>query len=107
MAAEIAMIPPLHEEIPAAVMHVEVFSTPGCAHCARITEVLEALSEEIGTARIEWRVVNVVDELDYAVRLGVLATPSIVIDGEVVFAGVPSISQLRDRLNEHIKGVDE
>jgi thioredoxin 1 len=42
--------------------------------------------------------VNVLDELDYAVELGVLTPPSMAIDGELVFAKLPSAAQLREEL---------
>jgi thioredoxin 1 len=43
---------------------------------------------------------NVLDDLDYAVELGVMALPSIVIDGELVFTSTPTLAQLRDALIE-------
>ncbi len=46
-----------------------------------------------------WRDVNVLDELDYAVELGVLTLPSIVIDGELVFSSLSTPHQLREALN--------
>jgi hypothetical protein len=36
--------------------------------------------------------------LDYAVEVGVLTLPSIAIDGEVVFASLPTCRQLRGEL---------
>jgi protein-disulfide isomerase len=41
------------------------------------------------------RKINVVDELDYAVKLGVRATPSIAINGALVFTAMPSEFELR------------
>ncbi len=84
-------------------MQIEVFSTPGCTRCARATEALTVLTKEIGVGRIEWRVINIIDELDYAVRLGVLTAPSIVIDGELVITGLPSVQELRHCLNQRLE----
>lgn len=47
---------------------------------------------------MSWRDVNLLDELDYAVALGVLTPPSLAIDGELVFAKLPSAAQLREAL---------
>ena len=51
---------------------------------------------------VEWRLVNVLDELDYAITLGVLSLPSVVIDGEVLFASLPTAKQLRCALEKKI-----
>ncbi|EGW55240.1 hypothetical protein TevJSym_ae00970 [endosymbiont of Tevnia jerichonana (vent Tica)] len=46
--------------------------------------------------------VNVLEELDYAVQIGVLATPAIAIDGELVFTALPSEKRLRQTLQQRI-----
>lgn len=48
---------------------------------------------------LEWRDVNVLDEMDYAVDRGVLSLPAIVIDGELVFSSLPTPHQLRAALD--------
>lgn len=73
---------------------VEVFSAPGCTRCAETKETLRKIVEEVGAGRIEWREVSVVDELDYAVTLGVLSTPAIAVNGRLAFAGPPSAKKL-------------
>ncbi len=77
---------------------VEVFSTPGCSHCDRARDSLKAIAEAFGEHRVSWREVNLLDELDYAVALGVLTPPSMAIDGELVFAKLPSAARLREEL---------
>lgn len=81
---------------------VEVFSSPGCSKCGQAKEVLRRLAEQIGGGRIEWREVNVLQELDYAVNLGVLSTPAIVIDGQLTFTGLPSVRKLRSELDRRL-----
>lgn len=81
---------------------VEVFSSPGCSKCGQAKEVLRRLAEQIGGGRIEWREVNVLQELDYAVNLGVLSTPAIVIDGQPTFTGLPSVRKLRSELDRRL-----
>jgi hypothetical protein len=55
---------------------------------------LRNLVGEFGESRIGWRTVDVLEELDHAVALGVLATPAISIDGQLRFTGLPSIREL-------------
>ena len=51
---------------------VEVFSAPGCAKCAQTRQALRSVAEQLDKERLVWRDVNVLDEMDYAVELGVL-----------------------------------
>ena len=84
-------------------IQVEVFSSPGCSRCGQVFDVLQTITQELGAERIEWREVNVLDELDYAVELGVLSMPAIAIDGELVFKSHPSAGKLREALETRLK----
>jgi thioredoxin 1 len=75
-------------------MKVELFHAPGCSRCAAAREGLKAAAEAAVTG-LEWREVNVLDEMDYTVDHGVLSLPAIVIDGELVFSSLPTPQQLR------------
>ena len=78
-------------------VEVEIFSSPGCTKCSHAREVLRRLTEEVEHGRIEWREVNVLNELDYAVSLGVLSTPAIAINGGLVFYRVAFRKQVAQR----------
>ncbi len=78
-------------------MKVELFHAPGCSRCAAAREGLKAAAE-MAVTRLEWREVNVLDEMDYAVEHGVLSLPAIVIDGDLVFSSLPTPQQLRSAL---------
>ena len=84
---------------------IEIFSSPGCGKCGHAKEVLRKLADEMGGDKIQWREVNILDEMDHAVQLGVLSTPSISIDNELVFTSLPSVKKLRAEL-EHRLGLD-
>jgi len=86
-------------------IQVEVFSSPGCNRCGRVLDMLRTISGELGSERIAWREVNVVEELDYAVRLGVLSMPAIAIDGELVFKSHPTAGKLREALATRLQAV--
>jgi len=85
------------------MLKVEVFSSPGCAKCGHAKDVLRKVAEEVGGERIEWREVNVLDDMDYAVRLGVLSTPAIAVNGELLFTGLPSERKLRKVLERRLR----
>ncbi len=86
------------------MIKLEIFSSPGCGKCGRAREILRDLTLDIGGDAIQWREVNVLDELDHAVALGVLSTPSIAIDGELVFTSLPSASKLKTELLARLEG---
>ena len=77
---------------------IEVLSTPGCSHCERARESLKAVAQAFGEHGVTWRDVNVLEELDYAVELGVLTPPSMALDGKLIFPKLPSVAQLREEL---------
>ena len=78
-------------------INVEVFSSPGCGKCGHAKEVLRKIAQEMG-GEIAWREVNILEELDYAVRLGVMSTPAIAMNGKLVFTALPSAAKLRQAL---------
>jgi thioredoxin 1 len=78
-------------------MKVELFHAPGCSKCAAAREALKAAATA-ARPEVEWREINVLDEMDYAVERGVLSLPAIVIDGKLVFSALPTPQQLRSAL---------
>jgi glutaredoxin len=80
-------------------MKVEIFYTPGCSECVAAQAKLRTVALE-SMKDLEWRELNVLDELDYAVELGVLTLPSIAVDGELVFTSMPTIAQLCEALRK-------
>lgn len=75
-------------------MKLELFFTAGCTSCDAAREGLKAVATQVARDLV-WRDVNVLDELDYAVELGVLTLPAVAIDGELVFTSLPSPTELR------------
>lgn len=88
-------------------LRVEVFSSPGCVKCARAKAILKDLAEDIGGARISWREVDILEETDYAVDLGVIGAPAIAIDGVLVFPSLPRPAKLRAELLRRLGGAGE
>lgn len=84
------------------MLKIEIFSSPGCSKCRHAKDVLKNLAAELGGEKIQWREVNILDEMDYAVELGVLSTPSIAINNDLVFASLPSAKKLRAELESRL-----
>lgn len=81
----------------ALIVKIELFYSPGCSQCASAREGLKATAERT-VAGIEWRELNVLEDLNYAVELGVLTLPALAVDGELLFSSLPTPHQLREAL---------
>jgi len=84
------------------MIKVEVFSSPGCGKCTQAKMVLKAIADEIGQDKITWRDVNILEEMDYAVELGVMSSPAIAINGKLIFSSLPSAAKLRAALDKQL-----
>lgn len=84
-------------------MKIEMFYTPACSACVAQHDELRAVARA-AVKDLEWHDVNVAENIDHAVDLGVLTLPSIVIDGELAFTSMPTVAQLRKALIECSRG---
>jgi len=67
----------------------------GCAKCTKLAETTTAIADELG---LDYELEKVTDFLRFA-DFGVMVTPALVRDGEVLAAGkVPSHDELRAML---------
>jgi thioredoxin 1 len=78
-------------------MKVELIYAPGCERCAAARAGLKAATEKT-VPDVRWREVNVLEEIHYAVELGVLTLPALAIDGTLVFASLPAPQVLAEEL---------
>ena len=75
-------------------MKLQVLGT-GCPKCALLTERVESAAKELG---LDYELEKVT-EIGRIVELGVVATPALVVDGEIRVAGrVPSTARLEELL---------
>ncbi len=86
----------------AASIIVELFSASSCHRCIQAKSCIQTWVNTIADDRVEYRELDVLDELDYAVSLGILTTPSIVINGELVFTRMPSLKRFNEELQKHL-----
>jgi len=84
------------------VLNIEVFTAPGCSKCGHALSRLKKVVSVLNKEKIHWREVNILEELDYAVELGVLATPAIAMNGRLVFTGTPSGEEIRRKAALHL-----
>lgn len=85
--------------------NIEIFTAPGCSKCSKAKIRIEKLLKEMSAVEhFTVREVNIVEELDYAVSLSILTTPSIAINGELLYASLPAKSVLRETLERYLNG---
>ena len=87
-------------------IRIEFFTSAGCKRCAKSKLLLAELISDLGKKQIQYREVDLVSEVDYAVDLGVVNTSAIAIDGELIFAAMPSIRKLRKTLVSRLERLD-
>jgi len=80
-------------------MKVELFYTPGCKKCSSAREELKLAAQQ-AVPDVVWTEVDVLQELDYAVELGVLTLPAVVINKELVFTSLPTPQQMAKALQQ-------
>ena len=75
---------------------------PGCANCQRLSQLTEQALAELG------RPEQVEKVTDYAAiaAYGVMSTPALVVDDQVVIAGrIPALASLKDALAQRLVAV--
>lgn len=85
------------------MIKVEIIAAAGCSKCAGARAKLKAAAEAVAKDQLDWREINVLDEIDYVVQLGVLTLPAVAIDGKLVFKSLPSAKEMRRELSRHIR----
>ena len=77
------------------MIKIDVFTAPGCGKCGKAKDMLKniVLSME-HSKELSWNEINILEDIDYAVDLGVLSTPAIAINGELIFTSLPKVNEL-------------
>jgi thioredoxin 1 len=77
------------------IVKIELIAANGCSRCTSSKGTLRASAAAIvGEENLIWREVNILDELDYAVSLGVLSMPALAVNGSLAFSSLPTAAQL-------------
>lgn len=81
------------------MVKIEIIAAPGCKKCASAQHELRAIALSVlGEDNLIWRAVNVLEDIEYAVSLGVLSMPAIAVNGELKFSSLPTADQFRTLL---------
>ncbi len=81
---------------------IELFSNKYCSRCSKAKQNLRNIVNEFSQEGVVYRELDVLKELDYAVSLGVLLTPAIAIDGELIFSAMPSLKQFEREIKQRL-----
>ena len=84
---------------------VELFTAGFCSRCRSARTALVRAIEDLGQEQFELRLLDVVEEIDHAVEVGVRATPAIAVDGELVHPARPTVDKFRILLRDHLARV--
>ncbi len=83
------------------MVKIEVFTSPMCPHCPAAKRVVDEVVSEMG-GNIEVEHINVNENPDRAVQYGIMAVPTIVINGNVEFIGAPTKEGLKEALMKYL-----
>ena len=79
---------------------VEVFSTSTCPHCPAAIDAAQKAKDKLGDA-IDVEILKIDESKENyqrAIDYQIMAVPTIVIDGDVVFVGAPTDFELIEKL---------
>ena len=78
--------------MPKRAVTVELLFAGGCSKCAEARDALRGEAESLGA---QWEEIDVAKNPNRAVDLGVVSTPAVAIDGNLVFKTLPGTRELR------------
>ena len=85
---------------------IEVFAAPGCSKCAQKRHALRAITEELGADRFGWHDIDLLENIERAVELGVMSPLSLGFDAELVFPALLTPERLRAELARRLARPD-
>lgn len=75
---------------------VEFFFAAGCSKCAEARAALREAAQS--TPGVKWKEIDIGKNPNRAVDAGVVSTPAVAIDGELVFKTMPTAADLRNAI---------
>jgi glutaredoxin len=81
-------------------IEIEILSAPGCTKCEKAKALVQRLVENAAQdfPGLSYRIIDLAESPEIGLKYGVLSTPAIVINGKLVFSGVPKEKALRKKL---------
>lgn len=83
-------------------LDLEFFYSPYCSQCEKTRAHMQSLAATWSKERVRLREINVLENLDRAVTVGVLRTPALAIDGKLV-GGITSPKALEKLLRRRLR----
>ncbi len=79
---------------------VELLESNFCPKCAVVKERVIKVAEDMG---VEVKLLDPIEDTERIVNLGILASPAVVVNGKVKFAGViPTEEKIREAIEEEL-----
>lgn len=83
---------------------VQVLSTPGCAGCDQIKELIADVLSEFPD--LSWEEIDLMEYPEVAGTYSIMSVPAVVIGDELVFAKIPNRDALREAVKAYTEGQD-
>lgn len=84
------------------MIKVDLYTSNVCSRCVSAKELLHSMINDLGVENFDLHFIDVVENIDDAVALGILATPSIVINNRLVFPSLPHEKKLKIVLESYL-----
>lgn len=81
---------------------LELFYSPYCPRCRKAREQVRSFAATWPAERLRFRELDVLQELDRAVAVGVSQTPALAIDGRLIAGPVPSRNALEKLVRQQL-----
>lgn len=83
------------------MLEIEVITAPGCMKCGRAKELVAKVIQDY--EGVEVKEVSVVDIPERIVELSIMATPAVIMNGNLEFRSHPKEGELRGKIEEYLK----
>ncbi|SNZ08573.1 Thioredoxin domain-containing protein [Persephonella hydrogeniphila] len=82
---------------------IEILDSEGCAKCVGLRERLYTVLNQLGYDNIEVRHLDLFEDQERIVELGIYTSPALAVNGRVYFLGiVPSEKSLKEVITDNI-----
>jgi glutaredoxin len=73
------------------MVKVEILTTPGCVSCSKVEKMLDEM-------KVKYKVYDITEKPELLEKYKFYTAPGVVINGKLVFSGVPSLKDLKKAL---------
>lgn len=82
------------------IIKVELFTSNLCSKCKKAKRMLADLVAEMGEENFDLEFIDVVKNIDRSVEMGILRTPSLVINHRLISRSLPNRNELKTMLEK-------